>query len=402
MRLTKEQNEIRKDEAINSFYETGSIRKTSETTGISRKCVRKYLKESGISIELDADEVQSLRKKIGILKTELTKAEKEKLNTSDVRKYIMGLSEHERKIPNWLSELKDINEDGSSNIGVPSLMLSDVHWSEVVDPDQVFNCNAYNEEIATKRLKKIFGNAIDILINHMKNPNYPGFHLALNGDLLSGDIHEELQITNSQPLMPAFIKLLNLLYEAILLLKKHFGKVFVTVTSGNHDRTTKKKRFKDRVYTNWDWLMGTLLERDFADDEDITIMTATGTDMQYNIYNTTYRQTHGDQFGGGQGFVGVLSPISRGNLKKRLASTAYGKPFDVLLLGHFHQYMPAMKFIANGSVVGYNEFAMGLDCMYEDPIQAMWLTHPTKGITFQWPIFCKEFDEPKGNTPWHS
>ena len=51
--------------------------------------------------------------------------------------------------------------------------------------------------------------------------------------------------------------------------------------------------------------------------------------------------------------------------------------------------------IVNGSLVGYNEYAQKMHFGFEPPQQALWLTHPTRGLTFQEAVFA---DDPKPQT----
>jgi hypothetical protein len=79
----------------------------------------------------------------------------------------------------------------------------------------------------------------------------------------------------------------------------------------------------------------------------------------------------------------------------RNASGAIGRPYDTLLMGHWHQYIPLRYLIVNGSLKGFDEFAhLALRAAPEPPIQALWFTHPRFGITSQWPIFCEQEREP--------
>ena len=58
-----------------------------------------------------------------------------------------------------------------------------------------------NRDIAINRLQHTFNTSIDILFNRTKNHKYDGFVLAFGGDLLSGNIHEELAETNEDSVM---------------------------------------------------------------------------------------------------------------------------------------------------------------------------------------------------------
>ena len=54
---------------------------------------------------------------------------------------------------------------------------------------------------ARQRAKRLVENTIDLLMNHMVNPKYPGVVINLGGDMVSGDIHEELSATNEKEMM---------------------------------------------------------------------------------------------------------------------------------------------------------------------------------------------------------
>lgn len=62
------------------------------------------------------------------------------------------------------------------------------------------------------------------------------------------------------------------------------------------------------------------------------------------------------------------------------------KPIDYVVMGHFHQYISLKDAIVNGSIKGYDEYALSGRFAYEKPQQALWFTHPTYGITFQVPV----------------
>ena len=64
-----------------------------------------------------------------------------------------------------------------------------------------------------------------------------------------------------------------------------------------------------------------------------------------------------------------------------------GQDYDTLVLGHWHRYISTRQIIVNGSLCGYNEYAFLGNFPYEPPIQALWITHPDRGITFQMPVY---------------
>ena len=100
---------------------------------------------------------------------------------------------------------------------------------------------------------------------------------------------------------------------------------------------------------------------------------------------------------GGTGIVGMLGPIARGVQKVRSEYTNLGKSIDYVIMGHFHQYISIKGAIVNGSLKGYDEYAMSNRFAFETPKQALWFTHPQHGVTFQVPIIS-ELGVPKKRT----
>lgn len=272
--------------------------------------------------------------------------------------------------------------------GIPNLMISDVHFDERVDASQIQYSNEYNREIATRRLKTTFQSTVDILKGCFANPQYEGFCLHLGGDLLSGNIHEELKETNEDSIARSVLMLTDLLIEFIGYVADEFGFVFVTGVVGNHSRFDKKPRAKNRVYDNYEWLIYQYLMRHFADDTRVTFLIPDGPDAQFEIYNVKFLSTHGDQFRGGSGISGLLAPLMLGLHRKQKRQAQIQKPFDVMLMGHFHSYYHTDSFVINGSVKGYDEFAHLSNFSFERPQQAMFIVHPENGITFRCPVFC--------------
>ena len=66
--------------------------------------------------------------------------------------------------------------------------------------------------------------------------------------------------------------------------------------------------------------------------------------------------THGDQFRGGSGIAGLLSPLLLGDHRKRKRQTAMNHPYDWMIYGHWHSLVLGVRgLIGNGSLKGYDE-----------------------------------------------
>jgi len=177
--------------------------------------------------------------------------------------------------------------------------------------------------------------------------------------------------------------------------------VFLPCVSGNHGRDTRKIWSKDRHATSFDWLLYILLAKHFEGDKRVTFLIPDGPDALYSIYGYRYLLTHGDQFRGGDGVIGALGPIIRGDHRKRSRNSQVDMAYDTMLLGHWHQYMHLTRLIVNGSLKGYDEYAYNNNFPFEPPQQALWVTHPRHGITYRMPVKLSE-STPKADTPWVS
>lgn len=267
--------------------------------------------------------------------------------------------------------------------GVPILFASDWHWGEVVDPSQIGGVNQFNMEIGHRRAKRLIEKCIDLCFNHLANPEYPGIVFALGGDMVSGWIHEELEITNEKPIMPVVVDLIGVLSTCISKLADAFGRVFVPAVTGNHGRNHKRPRSKDRVFDNFDWLIYQMLAKRFEDDKRVSFLIPDGPDCLFSVYGHRYLLTHGDQFRGGDGMIGMLGPVTRGDMKKRARNAQINLEYDTMMIGHWHQLHMGTRVIVNGSLKGYDEYAAANNFGFEVPQQALWIARPTSGISFR-------------------
>lgn len=334
------------------------------------------------------------------LEAELKAAQAESADAIAVKRIIGDIASKTSSTepPKWLSP-KSFKH---GTPGVPTLFLSDLHWGEVVHPSQINNVNKFNLAIAHERMTNTVNVAEHLLRIISPKMEYPGIVIALGGDMISGDIHEELAESNDLHTIPTVLDLWGVLASAIRRAADVYGNVFLPCVSGNHGRNTKKIRAKDRNHTSFDWMLYQLLAKEFENDKRITFLIPDGSDAAYRIYGTRYNLTHGDQFRGGDGMIGALGPIIRGDHKKRSRNGQIDLGYDVLMCGHWHQYMHLTRLIVNGSMKGYDEYAYTNNFGFEPPQQALWLTEADHGITYRMPVYCDRNRKSRIVTDWVS
>ena len=344
---------------------------------------------------LDAKTERALKAQIKALKQEVRLATAEADSAERIRQEVYDLAAQTPRPPAWLH-----SKHGTGAPGVPVTFWSDWHWGERVFKNQVGGVNEFSRAIGKRRVKRLTDKIVTLAKDYMVNPDYPGIVVCLGGDMISGNIHEELRETNEGPVQRCLLEVQEQLIMALTAMADEFGKVYVPCVVGNHGRNTLKPRAKNRVFESYEWNLYCQLEFYFRDDKRFTFSIPEGPDAIFRVYDHRFLLTHGDALGvkGGDGLIGALGPIARGAIKIGRSQAQIGRDFDTLLMGHWHSYMPRgdlAPVIVNGSLKGYDEYAHTLlRVPYSRPSQALWFVHPAYGITAQWPVWLEH--EKKG------
>lgn len=292
--------------------------------------------------------------------------------------------------PKWT--LPKASAKRRSSMGL--LQLSDLHVGEVVELKATNGYNEYTPEIFQRRLRRCIAAAVPIVKRWGQDTAINGFCLALNGDLVSGDIHEELRNTNALTAHKQVDLVVDELIAAVNILEAEFGRVYIPVTPGNHGRTTMKPPSKKIAELSYDTMVGTILAREFRDRPNIQVDVAQGSDIAYDLLGHRVLQTHGDHTGtgGGKGFGGPDFPIVRGARLMQLSAFQQRDYFDILLTGHYHTTSNPSggKNLANGSMVGYSEYSHSLRAIPEPPQQWLALVHERWGLRERIPLVLDE------------
>jgi hypothetical protein len=374
-------------QAIDAVAQHGTAAEAARALGWPEMTLHNRVKQAArLKLKPAVPRDAKLAAEVKYLKAELGRVQDEALDAAAIRSKIIGLKAavEKEQTPPWVTRVRD----SASGPGVPTLFLSDFHWGEVVQASQINGVNQYNLAIARQRLDDTIDTSVHLLRILDPKMRYPGIVVALGGDMVSGNIHEELQATNEINTMPTVLDLFGKLASGLAHLADVFGHVFAACVSGNHGRDTHKIWTKDRNHTSFDWLLYCLLAKHFETlgDKRITFLIPDGSDAYFRIYDHRYLLTHGDQFRGGDGMIGALGPIIRGDHKKRSRNAQIDMDYDTMLLGHWHQYIHHSRVIVNGSLKGYDEYAYSNNFGFEPPQQALWVTHPKYGITYRMPV----------------
>ena len=334
-------------------------------------------------------------------KRTIARLQREEDTAEKIREEIWQLAAHDPEPPAWL-----IGKQGKlGSRGCPIVAWGDIHFGETVSEDETNGLNVVNADILKKRMFRLYNTTTDLAFHHMGRAKtvYPGIIVLLGGDMIGGDIHEELLATNDRTPHQAVDELTDILAAGIEHMATKFGRVYAVGVVGNHGRSSKKMRMKQRVFTNYDWSIYCNLKRHFKNQKYIRIDVPPTADAFFNSYGVRYMVTHGDSLGvkGGDGIIGAIGPIMRGSIKLGTQTRTIGRDFDELVLFHWHQMLWLPGVTVNNALKGFDEYAMlQLRARYSRPSQALWFNHPEHGTTARWEIFLEGKKKAAEARPW--
>lgn len=392
-------------EAVKFAAKHKTIKDAAAAAGASESAFRRWLdqaKKRGITAAAKRDPIAAKDAEIRDLRAKLGAVHAANETADTLRETIFGLAAVNPNPPKWT--IKPRGKDGHGSI--PFAFWSDWHYGEVVSKAETGGVNEFNRAIGKVRVRRLVERTIRLAKGFAfrdGSPKPPGIVIALGGDMISGDIHEELAETNDGTPLQMISDVLDLLIWGVDEMKKEFGKVFLPCVVGNHGRTTKKQRAKQAVFLSYEWTLYQMLERHYANDKDVTVFVPNETDAFFSVAGQRFLLTHGNALGvkGGDGIIGALGPIARGSVKLRNSEFKIGREFDYLIMGHWHQELWIGRVIVNNALKGYDEYArLFLRAEPTRPSQCLWFVHPEHGITARVSVYVDDPIITAGERKW--
>lgn len=262
-------------------------------------------------------------------------------------------------------------------------VASDWHWGEVVEPDDVNGLNEFNTTIAKQRAEAFFANTLKLVNTFKKDIKIERLVLGILGDMISGNIHEELMENNETLPADQILEVQSILASGIKLLADSGLQVLVVCHSGNHGRMTTDRRISTEAGNSLEYLMYHNIAKHFEGDKrvDFIVPRSYLSYVDINGFVVRFHHGHALKFAGGIG--GIFIPAYKG-----IANWNVSKKADLDVFGHFHQQRDGKLFISNGSLVGWNAYATAIKAQFEKPAQVFFLIDEgRKEKTATCPIF---------------
>lgn len=289
----------------------------------------------------------------------------------------LAIKSHKSKI----IEIKPKVSSGSSE-GTAVWLASDWHVGEKVTFGQTNGLNEYNPTIAKARGIKYFQGGLRLTEILGKDVQINRIVLALLGDFITGHLHLDAVETNYLPPVEETLFAQDIIASGIkFILENSKLDILVVCHSGNHGRTSKFAHFGSENGHSLEYFMYHSLAQMFSHEKRVEFQIPEGAHSYVDVYGHTLRFLHGHdiKFGGGVG--GITIPVN-----KAIAQWDKGKKAYLTCFGHFHQKFDGGNFIANGSLIGYNAFALSIKASAEPPAQQLFIIDSKRGKTFVCPI----------------
>jgi predicted phosphodiesterase len=213
-------------------------------------------------------------------------------------------------------------------------------------------------------------------------------HLAILGDMLSGDNHEDLDVTNASVMADQTFEMGRALYDMIVRLRQsgQFGEVRVYIVRGNHPRAHKIPRHK-QPHANYEYLMG----RHVAEMVRLThglggvsVEVPRSSRLVVEVAGRRVCLTHGDGVKAAS-FAGIpwYAMKSKRDALQAMHRALGISQVDQISMGHFHQHVhwPSdCNIVVNGSIKGGDEYVQDTRYAHTPPMQIVQDWHPRKGL----------------------
>ena len=370
--LTREQvallAQIRGKEVNNFAFKNGNVR------------IRLNPKEQKA---LKLEEFRNSSSKTVAISENVSNEELKKLCDLYSKEEIGVMIEHRENIkPIELLDIEIPPSDKDRNVGI--LLMSDWHADETVRASTVLNKNEYNSDIASKRIKMFFANTVKML----KKRPVDELIIGCLGDLIGGWIHEELAQTNSMTPMEGSLFVKTHIVSGLKLISDNLPDLeritFVGIC-GNHSRTTKKMQFANGYALSYEYFMYKDIEATCA------VMGLNNIIFDIPQSEFAYIQcmgrkllfAHGHQFKYAGGVGGIYPSMLRWYSK--LNQTI---KIDKAFIGHWHTIINIKEVVVNGTIKGFDAYAMGKGLPYEEPQQTFLILNDKRGFILHTPIFC--------------
>lgn len=287
--------------------------------------------------------------------------------------------------------------------------LSDTHVGEQVFKDQMRNLNEYNIDIFNKRIYGWANQIIKLASSRRQSASVDELIVPMLGDMISGDIHEELARSNLANCMEQMIRGASIIAQALMYMAPHFTKITVPCVVGNHGRMTRKPPMKDKNM-DWDYMLYQWIATFCKNQSNLEFHIPRSFLTTFKVHDKVVLIMHGDSVSGagsGGSVAGAIAKLRsvfqyRKALQREIEEAMDDDSaieFDSVMIGHFHRIdetdIGTGSLHICGTMKGPDEFALQRLHAATPPKHIVTYWQPRKGYMGKEIIDLNEYDSSK-------
>jgi predicted phosphodiesterase len=257
----------------------------------------------------------------------------------------------------------------------PVFLVSDTHFGERVTLAETLGTNEYDLTIAAARMAKCWDNMLWLRRDMARTQSCDDTVLVLDGDIVSGDIHDELRETNDGGLRSQCDAAVAALLPGIKAMAAATpGILHIVCIGGNHGRLTHKQHIKNGHQHSVEHIGVYDPLRRYVGDMGGKVAWHIPPAERFilDVHGFRVSVQHGTMIKSAGGIGGTLVPMTRWVTRDNAA--------DLYLFGHFHQADAYGKVIKNGSLIGPSAYTAWLGIEDAPPEQVAFVLDAERGV----------------------
>lgn len=255
---------------------------------------------------------------------------------------------------------------------------SDGHLGKVQDADEVEGFNMVNPDITIERSMRFMRGFLEWVFIHRSSYRINEAVILSTGDHISGDIHDDLRVTNAYPAPVQTVEAGKLFSDMIHYIAPHFEKVRIEyVTEDNHSRLTRKPQAREAGLNTFNYIVAHIAKQRLKKHKNVEFNIYPKYSELVKVQNQRYLITHGHEVKGWAGFpyYGIERKAGREAIRRMMSNL---NKFDKIIMGHWHSPLTHPWYWIGGSVSGTDAYDHK-NGRHAEPSQPAWIVHPKYG-----------------------
>ena len=276
--------------------------------------------------------------------------------------------------------------------------LSDQHFDEIIEPEQVQGLEEFNFPIAMRRAENYVHRTLEITQQTLSNYQFKNLWLLCYGDGSNGEIHNGVSRSAYRNQFRNCFAIGQVTALMIRDLAPYFQNVHVICVPGNHGRTTLKKDF-NTPRDSWDYMIAETARMLCGNLTNVDFQIPNAYAVNVDINGHVFAIEHGDDVKSWNSIP--YYGLERKSRRLAALNAAQQLKIDYFVFGHFHNpsmlaQMGNSETIINGAWKATDPYTLATYGSFVEPSQWVHGIHPKQGITWRFKVKLRSDDEKLG------